>query len=514
MASKYITLPKGISEEVFDAAVKDFRRVLGEASVLTNAEQIAPYTKIMMSVPESNHTPSAAIIAQSVEQIQKILAICNKYKVPIWPISTGKNLGYGSAAPAERGQVVLDLKRMNRILEVDPDLCFALVEPGVTYKQLYDYIHEHNYPLWLSVPASSAIAGPIGNTLDRGVGYTPYGEHFLFACGMEVVLPNGEVLRTGMGSIPKSSTWQVFKWGYGPYLDGIFTQSNYGIVTKLGFWLMPAPPVYKPFAIQYEREDDIVEIVETIRPLRIGNVIPNAVVIAHALYDAPVKAKRSDYVTGPGAITDEAVQRIMKDHKLGAWNVYAALYGTLEQIEVNWKIVTESFGKSGKAKILTEKEANGDPAFEYRAALMRGDMNLTEFRLYNWRGGGGSMWFAPVSQARGSESLKQMAMAKRILGKYGLDYSGEFIVGMRDMHHVIDVLYDRTDPDQMKAGHDCFNELLRTFAAEGYAVYRVNTAFMDTVAHTYGPVQRQVHQTLKKALDPNGIIAPGKSGIR
>src|SRR5690606_9557886 len=142
--------------------------------------------------------------------------------------------------------VVLDLKRMNRILEVDPELCFALVEPGVTYQQLHDYIRERNYPLWLSVPAPSAIAGPTGNTLDRGVGYTPYGEHFLFACGMEVVLANGDVLRTGMGSLPKSNTWQVFKWGYGPYLDGIFTQSNYGIVTKFGFWLQPAPPAYKP----------------------------------------------------------------------------------------------------------------------------------------------------------------------------------------------------------------------------------------------------------------------------
>ena len=55
---------------------------------------------------------------------------------------------------------------------------------------------------------------------------------------------------------------------------------------------------------------------------------------------------------------------------------------------------------------------------------MRGDITLKEFSLYNWRGGGGSMWFAPVSQARWSETLKQMAMTKRMLGKYGLDYSG------------------------------------------------------------------------------------------
>jgi len=317
------------------------------------------------------------------------VGICNQHKVPIWPISTGKNLGYGSAAPAERGQVVLDLKRMNRILEIDKDLAYALVEPGVTYQQLYDHIAEHNLGLWLSVPAPSAIAGPTGNTLDRGVGYTPYGEHFMFACGMEVVLANGEVLRTGMGSLPNSNTWQVFKWGYGPYLDGIFTQSNYGIVTKFGFWLMPAPPVYKPFTVQYQNDEDIVEIVETIRPLRLNNVIPNAAVIAYALYDAPTKVRRKDYFTGAGAIPDEAVRKIAKDHDLGIWNVYAALYGTQEQVDVNWKIVTQAFGRSGKATILTEKEMAGDRTFEYRAEIMRGGMNLVEFSLYNWRGGGG-----------------------------------------------------------------------------------------------------------------------------
>src|SRR5688572_22459179 len=140
MASQYVALPKGVSEASFTSAIADFRRVVGEDSVLVTAAQLAPYIKTMMPVDDTEHTPSAALLATTVEQIQKILVICNRFKVPIWTISTGKNLGYGSAAPAERGQIVLDLKRMNRILEVDPDLCFALVEPGVTYQQLYDHI--------------------------------------------------------------------------------------------------------------------------------------------------------------------------------------------------------------------------------------------------------------------------------------------------------------------------------------------------------------------------------------
>lgn len=81
------------------------------------------------------------------------------------------------------------------------------------------------------------------------------------------------------------------------------------------------------------------------------------------------------------------------------------------------------------------------------------------------------------------------------------------------MHHVIDVLYDRTDPGGTRAADACFNELLDEFEKEGHAVYRVNTRFMERVARSYGSVKRRVEHAIKQALDPNNILAPGKSGI-
>ena len=511
---KYAVLPPGISQQEFQKAVEEFQKLLGDENVLTKPEQLVPYTKIMMPVADAEHAPSATLAATTVEQVQEIVRICNQYKIPIWTISTGRNFGYGSAAPHHRGQVILDLKRMNKIIHVDPELCTALVEPGVTYGQLYDYLQKNNLPLMLSFSAPSVIAGPVGNTMDRGVGYTPYGEHFMMQCGMELVLANGEILRTGMGSVKNENSWQVFKWGYGPTLDGMFTQSNYGICTKMGFWLMPKPPVIKPFEIRYENESDIADIVELLRPLRIAQIIPNSVVIANILWEAgSANVRRSEYVTGGGATPDSVLKQIQHDKKLGAWNVYAALYGTQEQVDVNWKIVTETVRKSGKGKIITQEEAGNTQPFKYRAELMSGVPNLQEFGLYNWRGGGGSMWFAPVSQARGSECDKQKTLAKKILNKHGLDYVGEFIVGWRDMHHVIDVLYDRTNKEETESAYRCFHELINEFEKEGYAVYRVNTAFMERVAQSYGPVKRRVEHAIKRALDPNNILAPGKSGI-
>ncbi len=507
-------LPQGVAASEFEAAVKEFRALLGDENVLVKSEQLTPYTKIMMPRDVAQNTPSAAVTATSVEQVQGVVKICNEYKIPVWTISTGNNFGYGSAAPGQRGQVVLDLKKMNKILHIDAELGTALVEPGVTYQQLYDYLEENNIPLMLSFSAPSAIAGPLGNTMDRGVGYTPYGEHFLMQCGMELVLANGDVYRTGMGGVEGDNAWQVFKWGYGPTLDGMFTQANYGICTKMGFWLMPKPPVSMPLEIKFEDETDIAEIVEFIRPLRIAQVIPNAVVIAGVIWEAATcNTTRADYITEPGATPDHVLKQIQKDKDLGAWNVYACLYGTAEQVEVNLNIVKGALKQLGKGRLVTEEEAGGTEPFDYRAKLMTGVPNLQEFGLYNWRGGGGSMWFAPVSQARGSECDKQYALAKSILNKHGLDYVGEFIVGWRDMHHVIDVLYDRTNDEERARAEACFGELLDEFEKRGYAVYRVNTQFQERVAQSYGTTKRRVEHAIKRALDPNNILAPGKSGI-
>jgi 4-cresol dehydrogenase (hydroxylating) len=104
-------------------------------------------------------------------------------------------------------------------------------------------------------------------------------------------------------------------------------------------------------------------------------------------------------------------------------------------------------------------------------------------------------------------------MGRSIMAKYDLDFHNEFVIGRSDMHHIIGLEYDRTDADMMKRAKACFGELLDKFSAAGYGTYRVNTAFMDRTAEIYGPVKRDINRKIKRALDPNGILAPGKSGI-
>src|SRR5207237_1638110 len=125
--------------------------------------------------------------------------IARERRVAVHSSWRGKNWGYGDATPMGENQVSLDLRRMNRIIEVNRGLCYAVVEPGVTQGQLYDYLRDHKTGLWMDSSGAGREASIIGNTLERGFGHTRYGDHLLSICGMQVVLADGRVLNTGLG---------------------------------------------------------------------------------------------------------------------------------------------------------------------------------------------------------------------------------------------------------------------------------------------------------------------------
>ena len=192
---------------------------VGDDWVFSSEEDVALYRdsySIYWGEPEER-VASAAVAPANVEQVQQIVRIANKHRIPLYPISTGRNLTYGGSAPTLSGSVIVDLKRMNRILEVDEDRHFAVVEPGVSYFDLYNYITERGLKVMLDVP-DPGWGSPIGNSLDHGVGYTmaPFRDHFGSHCGMEVVTAEGDVIRTGNGAMPDSESWQDYRYGVGP----------------------------------------------------------------------------------------------------------------------------------------------------------------------------------------------------------------------------------------------------------------------------------------------------------
>jgi 4-cresol dehydrogenase (hydroxylating) flavoprotein subunit len=509
-------LPPGITAERMADALARFRKIVG-AEWVFSGERIAsyhdPYT--VPNNPE-RHKAHAAVAPAATEQVQEIVKVANELRVPLWTVSRGKNFAYGGAAPVLSGSVVLDLSRMNRILEVNEKFGYALVEPGVSYFDLYKYIQDHGLKLWLDVP-DPGWGSVVGNALDHGVGYTPYGDHFATQCGMEVVLANGEVVRTGMGAMPGNNTWQLFKYGFGPYVDGMFSQSNFGIVTKMGIWLMPEPAGYRPYLITFPRAEDIEQVVEIVRPLRINNIIQNAATIRSLVLDAALFATKSQYYSGPGPIPDSVARQIMADQEIGMWNFCGALYGPAPVTDALWTAIRDSFAAIPGVKFYFPEDRKRRPdILIHRADTMRGVPKLTEFGFLNWNGGGGHIGFSPVSPTTGQDAIKQYRMVSGRVREYGFDYLGLMAIGFRELHHVTVIVYDQSNPKERDKLNELFNLLVREAAAAGYGEYRTHIHYMDTIAGTYSwndNALMKMHQTIKDALDPNGILSPGKSGI-
>lgn len=178
-------IPQGVTRSAFDKAIAELGNLLGSNNVEINDKPPReadwymehPNTHDMMAVthsPANDFIASAVVYPSSVPEVQSIVRWANKHVIPLFPISMGRNLGYGGAAPRVRGSVVVDMgKRMNKILDIDGDDYTCLVEPGVSFYALYEEVQRRGLgdKLWIDPPDLGG-GSVIGNTLDRGVGYT------------------------------------------------------------------------------------------------------------------------------------------------------------------------------------------------------------------------------------------------------------------------------------------------------------------------------------------------------
>lgn len=108
------------------------------------------------------HRNSRVSSVASVDDLRTVLKIANETKIPLWIVSRGKNMGYGGPAPVVPGSVILDLHRINSVIEVNEKLAYAVVEPGVTFTDLYKYCAERKLKVWPST-ASLGWGSVIGN---------------------------------------------------------------------------------------------------------------------------------------------------------------------------------------------------------------------------------------------------------------------------------------------------------------------------------------------------------------
>lgn len=508
-----LTLPAGVTAQSFDRALRSFAGIVGLQWVLSSDEDRHTYLDAYAPGNAESYGPSAAVAPQTVEEIQAILRIANEHKLPLWPFSRGKNLGYGGSAPCMLGSVILDLSRMKKIIEVDEKLAYCLVEPGVGFFELFDYLQGNDIKLWMSIPANG-WGSVIGNALDRGLSYTPYGEHSKRVCGMEVVLPNGSIVRTGLGAMKGSKSWQLSQNAFGPSWDQMFMQSNFGVVTKMGLWLMPEPESTLSITASLPNPDDIEWIIDTLAPLRLRGVIQHDANVGNGIRAATLRSQRDEWYRGRGPMPQGVIDEMQKKLGLGAWNFTLRFYGHPEVNDLNARIVKEAIAKHAQVEFRERRWHRGEPIARDAGA---GIPSVNALQVVNWRGGrGGHIGFSPISPASGDHAIKQYRLARRRYEEHGFDYFGSFTIRERHLNHVTLCVYDRDDAGMARNARELMDILVKDAAADGYGEYRAHVTYMDQIAQTYDFNDRalwRLNETLKDAVDPNGILAPGKSGI-
>ena len=511
-------LPPDVSEKEFSRAIDEWSKAIGAQHVLTDESIVASYGDPYPVKPGA-HQASAALRPGSTEEVQAVVRIANETGVPLHPISRGKNNAYGGAGPRLAGAVVVDLgHRMKQVLEVNDDYGYALVEPGVTFFDLHEHLKSINSRHWIDVP-DLGWGSVLGNAMERGRGYTPYGDHFGCHSGLEVVLPDGDVIRTGMGAMENSTTWNLYPSGFGPEADPIFSQSNFGIVTKMGIQLMPAPPDADSFLITFDSDDDLEQLIDiTFRFAEAGgnHSLP---LLRNIVWDSAVTTHRSEWYEGEGPLPRDVIERMKKELDLGYWNLYLTAYGTRAEIEATGGQIREAFSQVPGARFYTRQERTdrtGGHVLHDRHKINTGNPSLDEMKFAEWFPNCGHIDFSPVSAPSGREMTKQYKMLRGRAEEYGRDYCTQIVLGGKSIIHLGLLCFDTADPEDQRKTFELCEALTRDCAAAGYGEYRTHNSLMDDIAATFnwnaGALAR-FNNKLKDALDPNGILAPGKSGI-
>ncbi len=520
-----------------DGSVEQMLSILGTSSVVTEPSELRAAETATFEI---HRTVPMIVRPETREQLQECVRAANQRQIAIYPVSTGKNWGYGSSVPTADECVLVDLSRINRILDFNERLGYVTVEPGVTQRQLYRFLQDKGSKLWMDATGSSPDCSIIGNTLERGFGHTVYGDHFANVCGLEVVLPTGELLETGFGGLPGANATDVYRWGAGPSLDGLFSQSNFGIVTRMTIWLMPTPEYFQAYFFQSSEDDSIAAFIEALRPLRMDGTLRSTVHIANdykvlnGIQQFPWQEQMP--------LSRETMKRYQKDLKFGRWSGSGALYGSKGQVaEAARRLRRALRGKVSKLQFLDDRRLALAQRFARPYRLVTGwDLSRTlelvrpVFGLLKgvpteaplasayWRkktpppaspdpnrDGCGLIWYAPVAPADGESVSTLTRIAEDILLERGFEPMISLtMITERSVACVISIAYDREVPGEDGKAMACYEELVQRLASRGYYPYRLGIQSMGLLDSNR--TRTDFLKRLKRSLDPNNVLAPGR----
>jgi 4-cresol dehydrogenase (hydroxylating) len=498
------------------AVIGELRAIVGDDAVLVERASVDEYKDPYWIPGDETHAASAVVQPSSTEQVREIMRLVTRHRIPLWPHSQGRNLGHGGASPLVRGSIQLGFQRMNRILEINEELAYAVVEPGVTWFDLHRAVRDAGYDLMTPCP-DLGWGSVIGNTMDSGHTYQHYGADYSLPAGCEVVLPDGDLLRTGQGALPDSPAWHVYKRGLGPSLDALLVQSNLGIVTRMGVWLKRRPAHFAPLALVIDDDADLEAAVDTIRELRLAGHLEGIPAIystlraCHMLRDTPIPP-------GPVPFTPDQVTALGAEHGVGAWAARAGVWGTPEVVRAKIRSIIEAWRAipSGRVdSIRTYTPAEYDRFTYSFEMILAGEptMKATESTPPNIA----HVDVSPIVPLRGDHVRTIVNAFRREYTAAGRDFgAGIMVTGERSAVVIAGIRYDRTDEPAVRAAFALGRTLVATAGALGYGDCRPHLEFQEDAAAQFGyndHAYRRFVTRVKDAVDPAGVLSPGRYGI-
>ncbi|WP_404379870.1 FAD-binding oxidoreductase [Caenispirillum salinarum] len=490
--------------------------------------------------------PVQAVVRPStIDEVRNCVVIASEAGVPLYPVSTGRNWGYGSRLPP-LDAVVLDLGRLARI-EVradESDLGMVTVEPGVTQGQLSRHLDDHGLPFMVPTTGAGPDCSLLGNALERGFGITPATDHFAAVVAVTVVLPDGSLYESPLCALSApDQRVPAFKWGIGPYLDGLFGQSNLGVVVRMTLQLVRRPERVEAFVFNLKRDADLEAAVDAVRGLQ--QSLPGLVGGINLLNRRRGLSMFAPYPDDEGRlIPDPRIEAMGREHGVAPWLGIGGLYadsavvaGARRAIRRRLRPVSRmvTFFSHDRVRLLrrvaawvpgrkvaVQRERLG--SFEQALDIMVGRPRRVALPLAYWRPGFrppesaetldpdrdrcGLMWYAPLLPLDGAAARRATDFVERTCRKHGFN---PLITLTALSGSVADATVPLLfDPDtEAEAARACYLELVDEGRKLGLQPYRLNVAAMDRVTGQEGPTW-DLARRIKHAVDPKGIIAPGR----
>lgn len=419
------------------------------------------------------HEPEYVVMPSTVEEVQAIVRLANREKIAIVPKGGGLSLT-GLVIP-QKGGILLDMKKMDRIIEINEKGSYALIEGGTTHGALKSHLLK-NYPhLRHSIPDSPPIATVVANAVIHGQGRLTQQRGFNsdMVCGLEVVLPTGEVCKIGSCSV---SDYWFSKGPPLPDLSSLFFGwfGTTGIITKMAIKLYPCKKLRDAMLFLTDRAELVPDIM-----LKLGRteMIEDLVVTAQPI---PLRYAGNYYILF--YITGDNEEELEFKRKF-CWN---ALWEYFERRD------------GGFVSLIPEMKA---------PMLSMPSKDTTRFADVSK--GGGFEYSGPIAPIE--KYAVYVKKLEELAAKYNLYYSSaaRLIDGGHSMMFSFSYTFNRADPQTMKRAKQALDEAAEYALDNGGVMWKPNLDEQKITMRKMDPNTLDLMMRIKKLLDPNGIMNPG-----